>query len=216
VGSDVPDFKPDSHPKDHMGPFIMNPEGIGRLFAPIGVLADGPFPEHYEPIESPIKNPLHPGQSNNPLVKKFKTPYDKFGSPEEYSIVCTTYRLTEQYHYWTKNNPMNVQLIPEPFVEIPVELADEKGIRGTDKIKVISARGTYIAKAFVTRRLKPMMIDGKKVYQIGLPIHQGFRGIDEDEGRNARTPANFLTPAVTDPNAHTPESKGFLVKVEKA
>jgi formate dehydrogenase major subunit len=216
VGNDVPDFKPDSAPKDHMGPFIMNPEGVGRLFAPIGVLADGPFPEHYEPIESPIKNPLHPDQSNNPLVKKFKTPYDKFGSPEEYSIVCTTYRLTEQYHYWTKNNPMNVQLIPEPFVEIPVELADEKGIRGTDKIKVISARGTYIAKAFVTRRLKPMMIDGKKVYQIGLPIHQGFRGIDEDEGRNARTPANLLTPAVTDPNAHTPESKGFLVKVEKA
>ncbi len=60
VGNDVPDFKPDSNPKDHMGPFIMNPEGIGRLFAPIGVLADGPFPEHYEPIESPIKNPLHP------------------------------------------------------------------------------------------------------------------------------------------------------------
>jgi formate dehydrogenase major subunit len=216
VGNDVPDFKPDSHPKDHMGPFIMNPEGIGRLFAPIGVLADGPFPEHYEPIESPIKNPLHPNQSSNPLVTKFKTPYDKFGSPEEYSIVCTTYRLTEQYHYWTKNNPMNVQLIPEAFVEIPVELADEKGIRGTDKIKVISARGTYIAKAFVTRRLRPMMIDGKKVYQIGLPIHQGFRGIGEDEGRNARTPANLLTPAVTDPNAHTPESKAFLVKIEKA
>jgi formate dehydrogenase major subunit len=216
AGADVPDFKPDSPPKDHMGPFIMNAEGVGRLFAPIGVLADGPFPEHYEPIESPIRNPLHPDQSNNPLVKKFKTAYDKFGSPDEYSIVCTTYRLTEQYHYWTKNNPMNVQLIPEPFVEIPVELAEEKGIRGTDKIKVISARGTYIAKAFVTRRLKPMMIDGKKVYQIGLPIHQGFRGIQEDADRDARTPANLLTPTVTDPNAHTPESKGFLVKVEKA
>jgi len=53
-----------------MGPFIMNPEGVGRLFAPIGVLADGPFPEHYEPIESPTKNLLHPAQSNNPLVKK--------------------------------------------------------------------------------------------------------------------------------------------------
>jgi formate dehydrogenase major subunit len=216
AGADVPDFKPDSHPKDHMGPFIMNPEGVGRLFAPIGVLADGPFPEHYEPVESPTKNLLHPDQSTNPLVKAFKTPYDKLGTPEEYTIVCTTYRLTEQYHYWTKNNPMNVQLIPEPFVEIPVELADEKGIRGTDMIKVISARGTYIAKAFVTKRLKPMMIDGKKVYQIGLPIHQGFRGITEDEGRDARTPANLLTPAVTDPNAHTPESKGFLVRVEKA
>jgi formate dehydrogenase major subunit len=216
AGNDVPDFKADSHPKDHMGPFIMNPEGVGRLFAPIGVLADGPFPEHYEPIESPTKNLFHPEQSNNPLVKKFKTPFDKFGSPEEFSIVCTTYRLTEQYHYWTKNNPMNVQLIPEPFVEIPVELAEEKGIRGTDMIHVISARGTYTAKAFVTRRLKPMMIDGRKVYQIGLPIHQGYRGITEDEGRDARTPANLLTPAVSDPNAHTPESKGFLVKVEKA
>jgi formate dehydrogenase major subunit len=216
VGNDVPDFKPDSPPQDHMGPFIMNPEGVGRLFAPIGVLADGPFPEHYEPIESPTKNLLHPAQSNNPLVKKFNTPYDKFGDPAEYNIVCTTYRLTEQYHYWTKNNPMNVQLIPEPFVEIPVELAQEKGIQGTDTVKVISARGTYIAKAFVTRRLKPLMIDGKKVYPIGLPIHQGFRGIQEDAGKDARTPANLLTPAVTDPNAHTPESKGFLVKLEKA
>jgi formate dehydrogenase major subunit len=215
TGVDVPDFKPDSHPKDHMGPFIMNPEGIGRLFAPIGVLADGPFPEHYEPFESPTPNLLHPDQSNNPIVKRFKTPYDKLGKPDEFSIVCTTYRLTEHYHYWTKNNPMNVQLIPEPFVEIPEELAAEKGIRGTDKIKVISARGTYIAKAFVTKRLKPMQIDGKKVYQIGLPIHQGFRGIAEDEGRNARTPANLLTPAVADPNAHTPETKGFLVRIEK-
>jgi len=216
AGNDVPDFKPDSNPKDHLGPFIMTPEGVGRLFVPIGGIVDGPFPEHYEPIESPVKNLFHPEQSNNPLVKKFKTPFDKFGSPEEYSIVCTTYRLTEQYHYWTKNNPMNVQLIPEPFVEIPVELAEEKGIRGSEKVKVTSARGTYIAKAFVTKRLKPMMIDGKKVYQIGLPIHQGFRGIQEDADRDARTPANLLTPAVTDPNAHTPESKGFLVKLEKA
>jgi len=216
TGNDVPDFKIDSHPKDHMGPFIMNPEGIGRLFVPLGALVDGPFPEHYEPIESPVKNVLHPEQSHNPLVKKFSTPFDKFGDPEEFSIVCTTYRLTEHYHYWTKNNAMNVQLVPEPFVEIPVELAEEKGIHGAEKIKVISARGTYVAKAFVTRRLKPMTIDGKKVYQIGLPIHQGFRGIKEDQGKDARTPANLLTPAVTDPNAHTPESKGFLVKIEKA
>ena len=73
VGNDVPDFKADSNPKDHMGPFIMNPEGVGRLFAPLAAFADGPFPEHYEPIESPIANPLHPQQSNNPVVKKFKT-----------------------------------------------------------------------------------------------------------------------------------------------
>jgi formate dehydrogenase major subunit len=217
VGNDVPDFKADSHPKDHMGPFIMNPEGVGRLFVPIGAVTDGPFPEHYEPIESPVKNVLHPDHSNNPVVKKLTTPADKYAATGgEYDIVCTTYRLTEQYHYWTKNNPMNVQLIPEPFVEIPVELAAEKGIQGGDKIKVSSIRNSYIAKAFVTRRIKPMMIDGKKVYQIGIPIHQGFRGIHEDEGKDARTPANLLTPTVIDPNAYTPESKGFLVKVEKA
>ena len=217
VGNDVPDFKVDSHPKDHMGPFIMNPEGVGRIFGPLTAFADGPFPEHYEPIESPIKNPLHPNQSNNPVVKKLSTSADKYGTTEQgFTVVCTTYRLTEQYHYWTKNNPMNVQLIPEAFIEIPVELADELGIRGSEKIKVTSARGTYVAKAYVTRRIKPMMIDGKKVYQIGLPIHQGFRGIAEDEGRNARTPANLLSPTVIDPNAFTPEFKGFLVKVEKA
>jgi formate dehydrogenase major subunit len=111
---------------------------------------------------------------------------------------------------------MNVQLIPEPFIEIPVELADDMGLRGGEKIKVSSIRGDYIAKAMVTKRIKPMQIDGKKVYQIGLPIHQGYRGIPEDEGKDARTLANLLTPTVFDPNAYTPEFKGFLVKLEKA
>jgi formate dehydrogenase major subunit len=216
VGNDVPDFKPDSHPKDHMGPFIMNPEGVGRLFVPLGAVADGPFPEYYEPFESPVKNLFHPNQANNPIVKKLTTAADKFGTPDQFPVVCTTYRLTEQYHYWTKNNPMNVQLIPEPFIEMSVEHAKELGISGSEKIKITSARGTYIAKAFVTRRIKPMQIDGKTVHQIGIPIHQGFRGITEDEDRDARTPVNLLSPTVIDPNAYTPEFKGFLVKVEKA
>src|SRR6516162_714276 len=217
VGNDVPDFKADSKPQEHMGPFIMTPEGLGRLFVPLGGLADGPFPEHYEPVESPIANPLHPQQSSNPVAKKFKTPLDKYGTPKEgYNLVCTTYRLTEHYHYWTKNNPMNVELVPEPFVEIPAELANEMGIRGGERVKVISIRDTYIAKALVTKRIKPMMIDGKKTYQIGMPIHWGFMGIAEDLDKTAKTPVNLVTPTVTDPNAYTPEFKGFLVKLEKA
>ena len=149
-------------------------------------MADGPFPEHYEPIESPIANLLHPKQSHNPVVKKLQDPTGQVRNPQEgYNLVCTTYRLTEHYHYWTKNNPMNVQLVPEPFVEIPAELADEMGIRGGDKVKVTSARSDYIAKAMVTKRIKPMMVDGKKTYQIGMPIHWGFMGIPEDEGRTA-------------------------------
>ncbi len=216
AGNDVPDFKVDSHPKDHMGPFIMNPEGVGRLFVPIGGVADGPFPEHYEPTESPVENPLHPQQSTNPIVKKFKTDADKYGTAKDYGVICTTYRLTEHYHYWTKNNPMNVQLVPEPFIEIPAEMANDMGINGGEKLKISSARGEYIAKAMVTKRIKSMMIDGKKTYQIGIPIHWGYRGIAEDENKTAKTPANLLSPTVIDPNAWTPEFKGFLVKVEKA
>ena len=110
---------------------------------------------------------------------------------------------------------MNVELVPEPFVEIPAELADQMGIRGGEKVKVTSARSDYIAKAMVTKRIKPMMVDGKKLYQIGMPIHWGFLGISEGEGRTAKMPANLLTPTVVDPNAYTPEFKGFLVKLEK-
>jgi formate dehydrogenase major subunit len=217
VGNDVPDFKADSNPKDHMGPFIMNAEGVGRIFGPLAAFADGPFPEHYEPFESPVQNPLHPKQSNNPVVKKLNSPFDKFGTTGEgFNVICTTYRLTEHYHYWTKNNPVNVELIPEAFVEIPVELAKELGIEGGEKVKLTSARSFYIAKAFVTKRIKPMVIDGQRVFQIGMPIHQGYRGIQEDRARNARTIANRLTSTVVDPNAFTPEFKGFLVKIEKA
>ncbi len=216
AGVDVPDFKPDSPPKDHMGPFIMNPEGIGRLFVPLAGMADGPFPEHYEPFESPLINPLHPQQSNNPVAKSYKTDMDKYAKTGgDFNVICTTYRLTEHYHYWTKNNPMNVELVPEPFIEVPAELADRMGIRGGEKIKVTSARADYIAKAMVTRRIKPMKIDGKETFQIGIPIHWGFRGIAEDEGKTAKTLANQLTPTVIDPNAYTPEFKGFLVKIEK-
>jgi formate dehydrogenase major subunit len=217
LGNDVPDFKVDSKPSDHMGPFIMNPEGVGRIFGPLAAFADGPFPEHYEPVESPIANPLHPQQSTNPVAKKFTSDLDKLGTVDQgFNVVCTTYRLTEHYHYWTKNNPMNVQLVPEPFVEVPAQLADEMGISGGERLRVTSARGQYIGKAMVTKRIKPMMIDGKKTYQIGIPIHWGYRGIAEDEGKTALTPANQLSPAAIDPNAYTPEFKGFLVKIEKA
>lgn len=221
VGNDVPDMKPDSHPKDHMGPFIMTPEGMGRLFVPLAGMADGPFPEHYEPSESPTENLFHPRQSASPVAKKFKSPLDKYGTPQEgFDVVCTTYRLTEHYHYWTKNNPVNVQLVPEPFIEISEDMARDRGINGGDKLKVSSARGEYYGKAMVTKRIKSLQINGKKVYPIGIPIHWAYKGIREDKEGDPTSktlnPINTLTPAVIDPNAYTPEYKGFLVKVEKA
>jgi formate dehydrogenase major subunit len=208
---DVPDYKPDSPPEAGMGAFIMLPEGAARLFVP-GQFADGPFSEHYEPVESPTPNLLHPSHSSNPVVKPFKTEWDKLGKADEYPIVCTTYRLTEHFHYWTKNNPYNVQLQSEFFVEIPEELAAEKGIRNGDMVRVTSARGQIEGRALVTKRIKPMIIGERKVYQIGFPIHWGFIG----RGKQTGALANLVTPTVVDPNSFAPEYKGFLVKLERA
>jgi formate dehydrogenase major subunit len=207
---DTPDITVDSPPEAGLGAFLMLPEGVGRLFVP-GQFAEGPWSEHYEPVESPVENALHPRQGSNPAVKAFDTEFDVLGKPAEYPIVCTTYRLTEHFHYWTKNNPYSVQLQPEFFVELPEELAREKGIANGDQVRVSSARGSIDGKALVTRRIKPMQIGGRTVYQIGFPIHWGFLGRGEQRG----SLANLVTPTVVDPNSFAPEYKGFLVKLEK-
>jgi formate dehydrogenase major subunit len=207
---DVPDFTVDSPPDANLGAFIMNPEGVARLFVP-GQFVDGPWSEHYEPAESPVANPLHPAQSFNPAAKLFTTEFDVLGKAEDFPIVCTTYRLTEHFHYWTKNNPYSMQLQPEFFVEIPEELAREKTIGNGDKVRVTSARGSLEGRAMVTRRIKPMKVDGKTTYQIGFPIHWGFLG----RGQQLGSLANLVTPTVVDPNSFAPEYKGFLVKLEK-
>jgi len=207
---DVPDITVDSPPGAGLGAFMMLPEGVARLFVP-GQFVDGPWSEHYEPMESPVPNPLHPAHSSNPAVKPFNTAFDVLGSADEYPIVCTTYRLTEHFHYWTKNNAYAMQLQPEFFVEIPEELARDKQIANGDRVRVSSARGSVEGKAMVTKRIKPMQVAGKTTYQIGFPIHWGFLG----RGAQRGALANLVTPTIVDPNSFAPEYKGFLVKLEK-
>lgn len=207
---DIPDMKPDAPPGTY-GAFMMLPEGVGRLFAP--ALNDGPFPEHYEPIESPVDNPLHPGVSSNPAFRKFTSDKDVYGTKEDFPIVCTTYRLTEHFHYWTQHQHRGRlnQLQPGFFVEIPEELAREKGIANGSQVRVVSARGQIQGVAMVTKRLRPLKVDGKELWQIGFPIHWGFAGDSKHRGPLA----NLLTPSAMDPNTWTPEYKAFLVRLEK-
>jgi formate dehydrogenase-N alpha subunit len=212
VGSDVPDFKPDSNPDDGMGPFIMNPEGVARFFA-IDKMAEGPFPEHYEPFETPIDiNPMNsdPRAISNPAARVFKNDMEAFGKSKDFPYAGTSYRVTEHFHYWTKHCRMNSVLQPEQFVEIGEELANEKGIKAGDKVKVRSNRGQIVAVAVVTKRLKALMVNGRKVHHVGVPIHWGFKGIARPGYL-----ANTLTPFVGDANTQTPEFKSFLVNVEK-
>jgi formate dehydrogenase major subunit len=208
---DVPDMKPDAPPGTY-GAFIMLPEGTGRLFA--AALNDGPFPEHYEAVEAPVDNPLHPKVSTNPATKRFSSDKDVYGKKEDFPIVCTTYRLTEHFHYWTQHHHNGVlnELQPGFFVEIPEELAKQKGIANGSQVKVTSARGSIQGLAMVTKRLRPMKIDGKEIWQIGFPIHWGYAGDPNHTGPLA----NLLTPSAMDPNTWTPEYKAFQVRLEKA
>jgi formate dehydrogenase major subunit len=213
TGSDVPDFKADSNPVDGMGPFIMNPEGVARFFA-LDKMTEGPFPEHYEPFETPIDtNPMNtnPKAISNPAARVFKGDMEVFGKAKDFPYAATSYRLTEHFHYWTKHCQINAVLQPEQFVEIGEELAAEKGITAGDKIKVRSNRGQIIAVAVVTKRLRAMMADGKKIHHVGIPIHWGFKGMTKPGYI-----ANTLTPFVGDANTQTPEFKSFLVNIEKA
>jgi formate dehydrogenase major subunit len=214
VGNDVPDMKPDAAPDEGVGPFIMQPDGVGHLFA-LKAMAEGPIPEHYEPFETPIGvNPMHPKNPlalNNPAARVYPYDRERLGKADKFPYVGTTYRLTEHYHYWTKNVLSNVILQPSQFVEIGEELAKEKGIKDGDNVKVSSNRGYVLAVAVVTKRLKALDVDGRKVHTVGIPLHWGFIGIAKKGYL-----ANRLTPFVGDANAETPEFKAFLVNVEKA
>ena len=155
-GADVPDMRPDAAPEQGVGAFIMNPEGVARLHA-VG-MNEGPFPEHYEPFETPVgvnlMCPSNPKAVSNPAARVYKGDLEAFGKKEEFPYAATTYRLTEHLHFWTKHSRSNAIVQPAPFVEIGEELAKEKGIKQGDKVKVRSNRGEVIAACVVTKRIK--------------------------------------------------------------
>ena len=210
TGWDIPDYSA-APPGSGVGPFIMQQEGMGRLFA-LDKMAEGPFPEHYEPIETPLgTNPLHPNVVSNPVVRLYEQDALRMGKKEQFPYVGTTYRLTEHFHTWTKHALLNAIAQPEQFVEISETLAAAKGINNGDRVTVSSKRGFIRAVAVVTRRLKPLNVNGQQVETVGIPIHWGFEGV----ARKGYI-ANTLTPNVGDANSQTPEYKAFLVNIEKA
>jgi formate dehydrogenase major subunit len=169
---------------------------------------DGPFPEHYEPLESPVINPLS-GTQNNPTIVLWRP--DEVADPRDFPIVCTTYRVTEHWQagQMTRNLPWLVELMPQMFVEISEELAEELGVANAELVTVESIRGEIQATAIVTKRFKPFQLNGKTIHQIGLPWHWGFQGLCVGDS------ANKLSPHVGDANTMIPEFKAFLVRVKK-
>lgn len=209
VGPDVPDIGVTAHPHD-VGPFIMNPEGSSRLFSR-RLMRDGPFPTHMEPFESPVENPFNRRMRGNPVARIFPEDLAGLGSSDAFPFVATSYRLTEHFHYWTKHNRTNAVTQPEFFVEISEQLAAERGITKGDRVRVWSSRGQIWAKAVVTKRIQPLVCDGKPVHIVGIPIHWGFKG-----AARKGFGSNSLGPFVGDANIETPEFKAYLVNIERA
>ncbi len=225
VGHDVPDFAatkaPGERPKpggialDALSgtePFIMKPDGRAWLFVPNG-LVDGPLPTHYEPMESPVANPLYRQQAS-PVLKYWKredNPVAAVGDAR-FPHVITTYRLTEHYlaGAMSRWNPWLAELQPELFVELSPELAQEKGIANLDWVTVSTPRGSVRAKALVTRRMPVFTIAGKRIHQVGMPWHWGYEGVVTGDV------VNTLTALVGDPNVTIHEGKAFVCNVEKA
>lgn len=213
TGYDVPDFVATKAPTDEGGddPFIMRPNGVGELFT--NGLNDGPFPEHYEPYESPVEEKdSFSNNQLNPVVKIWDGEHNPKGENKQFPIVATTYRVSEHWQSgaMTRSQPWLVELMPHMFVEISEELAEEKGIKTKDEVIVNSARGEIKAYALITKRLKPMIIHGEKVHTLGMPWHYGYKGLATG------SIANVLTPHIGDANTMIPEYKAFLCDIRRA
>jgi formate dehydrogenase major subunit len=193
-------------------PFIMMGDGKAAVFVSSG-LKDGPLPTHYEPVESPVRNPVHPATQHNPAAKTWEREDNKLhpvGDPR-YPHVLTTYRLTEHHSgaIPTRLVPHLAELQPEGFAEIPRELAEELGIGNLDWVVLSTARGEVETRALVTERLQPFEIAGRRVQQIGMPWHFGW------EGYATGDIANALTAVIGDPNTSMHENKALTCALRK-
>jgi len=192
-------------------PFIMKPEGHAHVFGP--GRADGPFSEHYEPIECPVNKHPFSNQLVNPVAPTYSTDMDIYRSNDpKYPFVGTTYRVCEHWQtgVMTRWQPWLLELEPQLFVEMSEELGKLKKIKNGDKVIVESARGSVKAVAVVTVRFRPFKIQGKTVHEVGLPWHYGWV-----YPKNGGDSANILTPSTGDPNTRIPETKAFMVNVRK-
>jgi formate dehydrogenase major subunit len=220
TGHDVPDFektKPPSYrpPPDAAGveaiagddPFIMQGDGKGWLFVPSGVL-DGPMPTHYEPAESPVRNPLY-GQQANPTRKVYDQPVNPLNpSPPEphsdvFPYVFTVSRLTEHHTAGGMSRTLKylTELQPEMFVEVSPELAAERGLTHLGWAHLVTSRAVIEARVLVTDRLTPLRVDDRIIHQVWLPYHWGYEGLSRGDS------ANDLFGITLDPNVLIQESK---------
>jgi formate dehydrogenase major subunit len=151
-------------------------------------------------------------QQTNPLAKVWepKEMLAAVGS-KEYPHILSTYRLTEHHLSGSMSRwlPWLAELQPELFVEISPEHAEELGISNTELVQISTPRGSIQAKALVTKRVRPYLVNGKKLHHVGMPWHWGYKGIAVGDV------VNDLSALVGDPNVSIHEAKVFVCNVSK-
>jgi len=209
-----PDYEPeigaeglDAIPGD--APFVLHEDGLGWLYVPKG-LQDGPFPTHYEPLESPVSNELY-SRNTNPAERWFARQENRFAPPGDprFPYVLTTYRLTEHHTAGGMSRFLShlSELQPEMFAEISPELARELKIKNGDYLCIVSLRAAIEARALVSRRIRPLQLNGKTLHQVAVPYHFGTAGLVHGSA------ANDLLTISGEPNVTIMEAKALTCNI---
>lgn len=191
-------------------PFILHADGLGWIWVPTG-LNDGPLPAHYEPLESPIRNPIYPSQQTNPAADARSRAGNEYASSPDrrFPHVLTTYRLTEHHTAGGMSRTLShlAELQPELFCELSLELGLALSISNGDWVTIVTPRGAIEAHALITPRMKTLNINGASIQQVGLPFHWGYSGLVKGDI------GNDLIAISEEPNVRIMETKGVLCAV---
>jgi formate dehydrogenase major subunit len=182
------------------------------------------YPIHTEPVESPdlelaLKYPTlawlnphnvrvlkeEPGVVAGKPVGVALTPEDLKGE-DGVLVAITSNRLTEMFHSGalTRNLPSLAQLVPEPYVYVPVPLAEKLGIKPGDLVEIFTARGMIRLKAFVTHGEAYLKVNGRELPVVNVIWAFSF------QGRVTGPQGNFINPDVGDVVTTIQESKAWI------
>ena len=147
-------------------------------------LLDGPLPAHYEPHESPVRNPLY--RASRPTrPARCSDRKDNRYQPEPAGAARG--RLPLRLHHLPahraphrrRDEPLDLpylsELQPELFCEVSPELAAERGLEHGGWATIVTARTAIEARVLVTDRVAPLRVGGTVIHQVGLPYHWGWR-----------------------------------------
>lgn len=195
-------------------------------------LDDGPIPEHYEGLESPLNNRLNGSYASPVLLaaaarERRETTGDDASDNELSDVLAPDYSALQadratypigavvnsagaQAAAQRSSSATRAALEPGCFIEVSKELARIRGLSTGDRARVLNERGSVEAPVLVTDRIRPFQCEDNEGHYVCL---NGMALGDEDA---AAAVWGVLAPAAESPVGAARDIKGFLVDIEKA